>query len=130
MLPASTCSPPKRFTPSRLEWDSRPFRGLPPAFLCAMSGNPSAGADVRYLDLGERLPMGLLPQVVLATLEFDDADLGAPAVPHHRGDNLPSCQEGFAQGHIGSLAHQEHLAELDGRTRLGIELLDAEDAVL
>ena len=25
MLPASTCSPPKRLTPRRLEWESRPF---------------------------------------------------------------------------------------------------------
>ena len=36
MLPASTCSPPKTLTPSRLEWESRPLRVLPPAFLCAM----------------------------------------------------------------------------------------------
>src|SRR5262249_24959301 len=102
-----------------------------------MTANPakkalvcSAGADVRHLDLGERLPMSLLPQIMLAALEFHDADLRAPAVPDHSGGDLPALQEGLAQGHIGTLAHQEHLAELNGRTWLGVELFDAEKAVL
>src|SRR3989338_7793302 len=36
MLPATTCSPPKRFMPSRCEWLSRPLRDVPCPFLCAM----------------------------------------------------------------------------------------------
>src|ERR1700694_4357206 len=36
MLPPRTCSPPKRFTPSRWEFESRPLRELPPPFLCAI----------------------------------------------------------------------------------------------
>jgi hypothetical protein len=34
MLPAITCSPPKRLTPSRFDSESRLFFVLPPAFLC------------------------------------------------------------------------------------------------
>src|SRR6056297_243824 len=36
MLPATTDWPPKSFTPSRLDSESRPFLLLPPAFLCAI----------------------------------------------------------------------------------------------
>src|SRR5690242_1108923 len=35
MLPARTSSPPKRLTPRRLEFESRPLRVEPPAFLWA-----------------------------------------------------------------------------------------------
>src|SRR4030088_3773532 len=106
IFPARTDSPPKRFTPSRLECESRPFRVLPPAFLCAMSANPakkaqyaSARADVRDLDLGEHLPVSLLPQIVLAAAELHDAHLGALAVANYGGDDLAALQKGLAQGH-------------------------------
>src|SRR5713226_140308 len=36
--PDSTASPPKRFTPRRLDWLSRPLRVLPAPFLCAILG--------------------------------------------------------------------------------------------
>src|SRR5689334_5807472 len=73
--------------------------------------------------------MGLLPQIVLAAPELDDAHLGALAMPYHRCDDLAALQEGLAQGHIGALAHQQHLTEFHGGARLGIELFDAENAV-
>src|SRR3979490_1980920 len=102
-----------------------------------MSANPakkaqyaSARADVRDLDLGEHLPVSLLPQIVLAAAELHDAHLGALALANHGGEPLAALQKGLAQGHIGSLAYQQHFAEFDGRARLGIELFDAKDTVL
>src|SRR5260370_16009275 len=134
IFPARTDWPPNGFTPSRLEWESRPFRVLPPAFLCAMSANPakkvlyaSACADVRDLDLGERLPVGLLPQVVLTAAELHDAHLGALAVADHGGEDLSTLQKGLAQGHIGPLAYQQHFVELDRCARLRIEPFGPQD---
>src|SRR3990172_11799302 len=37
ILPAITCSPPKRLTPNIFGLESRPFLVLPPAFLCAIA---------------------------------------------------------------------------------------------
>src|SRR6186713_2587790 len=140
ILPARTCSPPKRFTPSRLEWESRPLRVLPPAFLCAMSakssknlskvGSGSACADVRHLDLGKRLTMSSLPHVVLAAAELDDADLGGLAMANHGGHNLAALQQGLTQLDVGALADQQHFTEFHGGARLGIQLLYSEKAVL
>src|SRR6202165_3803446 len=129
MLPASTCSPPKRLTPSRLECESRPFLVLPPAFLCAMTKGVlreckrSAGADVRDLDLGEQLSVILLPQVMRAALELDDRHLGALAVAHHRGEYLAPLEGRPADLDVRALTHQQHFAELDGGARLGGEAL-------
>src|SRR6185312_5877746 len=109
MFPARTRSPPKRFTPSRLEWESRPFLVLPPAFLCAMSA--SARADVRHLDLGERLAVVLLPQVVLAAPKLHDGNLGPLAVANHGGDHLPPREQRIAELDVGTLAHEQDLAE-------------------
>src|SRR5439155_3840277 len=36
MVPAGTLCPPNAFTPSRLDWESRPLRDAPPPFLCAI----------------------------------------------------------------------------------------------
>src|SRR6516162_2401368 len=123
MLPASTCSPPKRFTPRRLEWESRPFLVLPPAFLCAMSCFlpgycRSARADVGHLHFGKHLPVVLLPQVVRAALELHDRYLGALPMAHNRGD------------HVRALADQQDLSKLDRGAGLGVELLDAQHVVL
>src|SRR6185437_5444348 len=128
MLPASTCSPPKRFTPSRLEWESRPFLVLPPAFLCAMCA--SARADVRHLDLGERLAVVLLPQVVLTPPELHHRYLGALAVANHGGDHFAARDQRIAELHTGALADQQDLAELDRGASLSVELLDTQHAVL
>src|SRR5882724_3043943 len=101
-----------------------------------MSANPaknaldaSACADVRNLDLGEELPVSLLPQIVLTAAELHHAHLGALTVANHGGHDLAALQEGLAQGHIGTLPYQQHFAELDGCARLSVELLDAKDTV-
>src|SRR5580658_779000 len=134
MLPASTCSPPKRFTPRRLECESRPFLVLPPAFLCAMSlphpqMSASAGADVRDLHLSELLAVIFLAQIVRAALELHDGDLGALAVAHDGGEHLAALERGLAHLHVRTLPDQEHLAEGDRGTRLRVELLHAQHAV-
>src|SRR2546430_17434089 len=123
MFPASTCSPPKRLTPKRLEWESRPFLVLPPAFLCAMTKvsceQRSAGADVRDLHLGEQLSVVLLPQVMRAALELDHRHLGALAVAHHRSEDLAPLEGGLTELDVRPLADQQHFAELDRGARLG-----------
>src|SRR3954469_17452244 len=85
MLPAETCSPPKRLTPSLLAWESRPLRELPPAFLCAMSYSFKCGAgllalDARDLDFRIRLPMALVLLVVLAPAHLENLHLVAAPV--------------------------------------------------
>src|SRR5918994_1562522 len=134
MLPASTYSPPKRFTPSRLEWESRPFRVLPPAFLCAMSksstGSSSTGADAGDLHFREFLTMILLPQIMLAPPELHDGDLGALTMANHRGSDFAALEQRRAKFHIRALTHEQYFAELNGGAGLRIELLDAQDIIL
>src|ERR1700683_3254656 len=132
MLPASTCSPPKRFTPRRLECESRPLRVLPPAFLCAIAKTSRrlAGTNARDLHFGEHLPVALLAQIVLAAPKLDDRHLGALAVTKHRGAHFAALQMRNTDLHIRAFAHQEDLAKLHGRARLRIEFLDANDTVL
>src|SRR6185312_15270054 len=120
MFPARTRSPPKRFTPSRLEWESRPFLVLPPAFLCAMSAvsyfneaavyaaenqdadrnlktvTTLARADVRDLHFGEELAVRLLAQIVRAPLELDDRDLGTFTLAYDSARDLTALQKGRA----------------------------------
>ena len=52
------------------------------------------------------------------------------AVADHGRDDLAALQQGLAQLHVGALTYEQHLTEFDGCARLGIELLDAEKAVL
>jgi len=65
-----------------------------------------------------------------AALELDDRYLGALAVAHHGGEHLATLQGGLADFHLRAFPNQQHFAELDGGTRLGVELLDAQDGVL
>jgi len=65
-----------------------------------------------------------------AALELDDRHLGALAVAHHRGEYLAPLEGRPADLDVRALTHQQHFAELDGGARLGVELLDAQHAVL
>src|ERR1700682_4743641 len=105
MCPASTRPPPKRLTPRRLEWESRPFLVLPPAFLCAMAAlTPAQYGGIRGgsaedsgdLHFGVGLAVTLLAQVVLATAEFDDPHLVALTVGLHGGGDLGTGEIGLA----------------------------------
>src|SRR3954467_12106625 len=109
MLPARTLSPPKRFTPRRLLWESRPLRVLPPAFLCAMCcylnrmRAESAGGEIRDLHFRECLTVVLLAQVVLAPAELHDGNLLALAVANHCGADLAALEQRGAELDVGAL---------------------------
>src|SRR5581483_8568467 len=98
ILPASTCSPAKRLTPSHCECESRPLRELPPAFLCAIAAAPCLSIGRRRLgrcrhardrgdlELGIILPVPGGAAVIFPAAEFKDADLlAAPVTAHLRG---------------------------------------------
>src|SRR5688500_14926150 len=76
--PALTTWPPKRFTPRRCEFESRPLRDDDAPFLCAMSR--SALRDVADHDAGQGLTVPLPLVVPGLVLELVDADLRALAV--------------------------------------------------
>src|SRR5260221_10040675 len=66
MLPAVTFSPPNRFTPRRCALLSRPFRELPPPFLCAIPKRSSADSGDLYF--GILLPVTAADAIALASL--------------------------------------------------------------
>src|SRR6187402_2105647 len=126
MLPASTCSPPKRFTPRRLLWDSRPLRVLPPAFLCAIS---CSLRDRRNLHQRVLLAMIAGPLVVFAATELHDHLLLALAVAFHRRADGCACEQRSAHLEVAAIGYQQHFVERDGRARSCVELLDLQQAV-
>src|SRR6266568_1509290 len=80
--PALTAWPPKRFTPSRWAFESRPLRELDAPFLCAMSNSSCRGDEplVGLLDAGDLqdrqlLTVALTLVVAGLVLELVDADL-------------------------------------------------------
>src|SRR5215210_2009928 len=91
--PALTTWPPKRLTPRRCAFESRPLREDEAPFLCAMSS--SALRDVADHDVGEELTVPLTLVVAGLVLELVDLDLGALAVP----DDLAG------HGHLGQGRH-------------------------
>src|SRR4051794_25229169 len=80
--PALTTWPPKRFTPRRWEFESRPFLVEAAPFLCAISSVLSgvrqrSGVDRGDLDLGVLLAVTLALLVAGLVLVLLDDDLGA-----------------------------------------------------
>src|SRR5262245_8168114 len=76
IVPALTCWPPKRLTPSRWASESRPLRELEAPFLCAIARLLPA-RDAGHLDLSQRLPVTLALVVAGLVLELVNPDLGA-----------------------------------------------------
>src|SRR5215469_2513820 len=66
--PPGTSWPPKTFTPSRCEFESRPFLELPNPFLCAIH---HLRRDLADLHGGERLAMSDGFLVLLFALELE-----------------------------------------------------------
>src|ERR1035438_4243177 len=131
MLPASTCSPPKRLTPRRLLWESRPLRVLPPAFLCAMGLLQNLGrADFGHAYLCELLPMRFLPQIVLAASKLNDGYLVALGMLFDRRRDLAAGKQRFAQVYDVAVSDQENLVKLHRRAKIGAELFDAQYSAL
>src|SRR6266850_7625223 len=85
--PPLTSWPPKRFTPSRCEWLSRPFRELPTPFLCAIQNSWTSN---RYLVDSNGyviLPMSVRSAILLLPLLFKYNDfLCAVMLDHRRFD--------------------------------------------
>src|SRR5690606_21599714 len=138
MLPAVTRSRTKRFTPSRLDSESRPFFELPPAFLCAIAECPRCprvrparlsrvaarnGSDLHF---GVVLPMPLGPPIVGAALEFHDLDLLRAALAHDLALDLAAGHQRCADAHVLPLADEEDLVEVDDIADLGAQALDAQ----
>src|SRR3712207_2254459 len=98
--PAFTTWPPKRLTPRRCAFESRPLREDEAPFLCAMSS--SALRDVADHDVGEGLTVPLTLVVAGLVLELVDADLRALAVADdlaghgHPGQRLRVAGDGVA----------------------------------
>src|SRR6478736_1682433 len=80
--PALTTWPPKRFTPRRWAFESRPLRVELAPFLCAMSVSPCGPLllDAGDLDARELLTVALALLVAGLVLELLDVDLRAAEV--------------------------------------------------
>src|SRR4051795_1458748 len=121
--PALTTWPPKRFTPRRWAFESRPLRDDEAPFLCAMSA--SALRDVADHDAGQGLTVPLPLVVAGLVLELVDVDLRAFAVPDdltghgHLGQGRRIAGDGVA-------VDQEQGREGDGVARLTSETVDRE----
>src|ERR1700749_2623976 len=115
MFPETTASPPYIFTPRRFDSESRPLRGLPPAFLCAMTyflnGSGSAG-DRGDLDFWEMLTVAGAAAIVLAAAQLEGEHLVGTAVGLHLAGDLAAGDEGGAQDRLlAVLAQHQHLVE-------------------
>src|SRR6185295_3231589 len=104
MVPALISSPAYDLTPSRFDSESRPFRELPPAFLCAMvccsfvAPRVAVSTDDAVdLELGVVLAMALVLLIVLAAAHLEDLDLVATSVAHHGGLDRRAGDGGLAQ---------------------------------
>src|SRR4051794_34559864 len=121
--PALTTWPPKRLTPRRCAFESRPLREDEAPFLCAMS--TSALRDVADHDVGEGLTVPLPLVVAGLVLELVDADLRALAV----ADDLAGhghARQGLRVAGDGLAVDQEQRGEGDGVARLTGETVDRE----
>src|ERR1051325_7776595 len=158
MLPGSTISPPNFLTPSRRPALSRPLRDEPPSFLLAIlyllrlprrlslraclrlgrlararagrSARSALGADLGDLQHGLMLAMTVLAPVILPPLLLEDDDLVGTAGLYKSCAHGRPGEERRAGRDIGAVADQQHLAELDRRARLAVELLDGDHIVL
>src|SRR3712207_179754 len=126
--PAFTTWPPKRLTPSRWAFESRPLREDEAPFLCAMSGSALRGvcADVADHDAGQGLTVPLALVVAGLVLELVDVDLRALAVLDdlaghgHAGQRLRVGGDGVA-------VDEQHGREGDGVTGLPVQAVDGEN---
>src|SRR3954465_15882983 len=121
--PALTTWPPKRFTPRRWAFESRPLRDDEAPFLCAMSS--SALRDVADHDAGQGLTVPLPLVVAGLVLELVDVDLRALAglddlAGHgHAGQRLRVGGDGVA-------VDEQQGRERDGVTGLPGQAVDGE----
>src|SRR4051812_28765764 len=132
--PALTTWPPYRLTPSRCEFESRPFLVDAAPFLCAIRNlccllasrwRPS-GLDVGDLDLGVLLTVALALLVTRLVLELLDHDLRPLGATEHLGGHRRLVELRRVAGDVVTVDHEDHgQGELlaDG----GRDLVDLDD---
>src|SRR5918997_163186 len=121
--PALTTWPPKRLTPRRWAFESRPLRDDEAPFLCAMSG--SALRDVADHDAGQGLTVPLPLVVAGLVLELVDVDLRALAVLEDLAGHGDLRQRSGVTGD-GLAVDQQDGREGDGVARLTGQTVDRE----
>src|ERR1035438_7900075 len=101
MVPALTCCPPNRLTPSLCPWESRPLVEEPPPFLCAMTlsfsepysgrspdrSNYSKFLQLNIANLHSRIILPVPPRnlILIRFLKLQHGNLLIPPMTH----NLP-----------------------------------------
>src|SRR5208282_1078360 len=108
MEPPLTNWPPKRFTPRRWPWESRPLTEEPPPFLCAIVR--TSEFDFAYLDGSEVLAMPALDLVLAAGLVFQHAELGPADLAQDAAGNA-GLRRGLPRDHFVVGAHGQNVAE-------------------
>src|SRR3954451_12114178 len=121
--PALTTWPPKRFTPRRWAFESRPLRDDEAPFLCAMSS--SALRDVADHNAGQGLTVPLPLVVAGLVLELVDVDLRALAVLDGRAGHGDLGQGGRVTGD-GAAVDQQDGREGDAVAGRTLEAVDRE----
>src|SRR5258706_3370239 len=123
MEPPGTNWPPKTFTPRRCALESRPFLELPSPFLCAIL--PALRDDLVHPQFREMLAMADGAFVLLFALELENEYFLRAVVRRDSGDYLGVCQLRFGK-RFAVLEHREHIRELQRRTYIERQLLDAD----
>src|SRR5690242_19118036 len=133
--PALTSWPPKRLTPSRCAFESRPLRVEDAPFLCAMSGScllevcvgrRGSGVDRGDLDLGQVLTVALTLLVAGLVLVLHDRDLGALGGLDHLGLDGDLGELVGIAGH-GRAVDDEERGQRNAVAGLAGDLVDDED---
>src|SRR5579884_1440441 len=110
MEPPLTISPPKRFTPRRCAFESRPFLELPNPFLCAMT---CLCHDLAHPHRGVVLAVADGALVLLLTFELKDDDLIAAAVLHDGALHLRRAERFTGDQLIGIAHYSENPAQFN-----------------
>src|SRR5215218_1099027 len=142
--PPVTVWPAKTFTPSRLEFESRPLRLEPRPFLCAIFGGllllrarrAVAERDARDLEAGQLLAVARGALVAALGLELEHAQLLAALVAEDRGLDLDAAEvAALEQRVVAAATAVEQRLECDLRALVIRQPLDEQghallDAVL
>src|SRR5687768_12458034 len=123
--PALTSWPPKRFTPSRWAFESRPFRVDDAPFLCAISQNSrnSGLVDASDLHLGVPLAVTLALLVTGLVLVLQNPDLRTLGLAEDLGGDREPARLG---GHV-AVVDDEHRRQRNRGTDLAGDLVHLED---